>query len=89
MKSMLVYREKTNFNTTYFHPLDVSVLLTVVILFVISRTYWYHRQSLKYYICLGITPEYPTHPTVFGLGLRLGLGLGIGLGLGLGIRVRD
>ena len=44
---------------------------------------------------LGITPEYPTHPTVLGLGLglglgsQLGLGLGIGLGLGLGIMVRD
>ena len=31
----------------------------------------------------GITPEYPTHPTVLGLGLQLGLGLGIR------IRVRD
>ena len=35
----------------------------------------------------GITPEYPTHPTVLGLGLgsQLGLGLGSGLGLGLGL----
>ena len=32
---------------------------------------------------LGITPEYPTHPTV------LGLGLGLKLGLGIRIRVRD
>ena len=41
----------------------------------------------------GITPEYPTHHTVLGLGLGLGLGLELGLvlglGLGLGIRVRD
>ena len=27
---------------------------------------------------LGITPEYPTHPTVLGLGLGLGLRLGLG-----------
>ena len=32
----------------------------------------------------GITPEYPMHPTFFGL--ELGLGLGSQLGLGLGIR---
>ena len=25
----------------------------------------------------GITPEYPTHPTVLGLGFVLGLGLGL------------
>ena len=31
----------------------------------------------------GITPEYPTHHTVLGLGLGLGLVLGLGLGLGL------
>ena len=29
----------------------------------------------------GITPEYPTHPTVLGLGIGLGLELGLGLGL--------
>ena len=28
----------------------------------------------------GITPEYPTHPTVSGLGLGLRLGLGIRVG---------
>ena len=44
----------------------------------------------------GITPEYPTHPTVSGLGLGLRLGLGFrirvkdqGQGLELGIRVRE
>ena len=32
-----------------------------------------------YWLEIGITPEYPKHPTV----------LGLGLGLGLGVRVRD
>ena len=36
----------------------------------------------------GMTPEYPTHPTVLGIGLGLGLGSQLGLGLGLGISVR-
>ena len=31
----------------------------------------------------GITPEYPTYPTVLGLGLGLGPQLGLGLGLGV------
>ena len=38
---------------------------------------------------IGITPEYPTQPTVLGLGLGLRLELGLGTGLGLGIRIRD
>ena len=35
------------------------------------------------HIQMDITPEYPMHPTV------LGLGLGLEVWLGLGIRVRD
>ena len=43
----------------------------------------------------GTTPEYPTHPTVLGLGLRLGLWIRIRVRVRLsfkvrvGIRVRD
>ena len=33
----------------------------------------------------GITPEYPTHPTVSGLGL----GFRLGLGIRVRVRVRD
>ena len=35
------------------------------------------HENNRIYICtmFGITPEYPTDPTVLGLGLRLGLGL--------------
>ena len=33
----------------------------------------------------GITPEYPMHPRVLGLGL----GLALGLELGIRVRIRD
>ena len=35
----------------------------------------------------GLTPEYPRHPAVLGLGLGLVLGSQLGLGLGLDICV--
>ena len=36
----------------------------------------------------GRTPEYPTQPTVQGLGLGFRLGSQLGLSLGLGLRIR-
>ena len=42
------------------------------------------QNSTEGYL-IGITPEYPTHPTVLGLGF----GLRLGLGIGVRDRIRD
>ena len=60
------------------HCVDSEVIVLDHCIFLRERSSW--RKIL----------EYPTHPTVLGLGLGLWLGLwsGLGLRLGLGIRVR-
>ena len=47
--------------------------------FILLPGYILYRKPVGH----GITPKYPTHPTV----LRLELGLGLGLGLGFGLRL--